>query len=84
MMEIKDPAFKLFGKTIPVAGDGDGVDSPRESNASSNFSGQHDVEDKVCVSILIDCHKAKFGILFGFVNLRVPMYSNSNSIRGSI
>lgn len=44
MLEIKDPAIKLFGKTIPVSGDG--VDSPRESNASSNFSGQHDVEDK--------------------------------------
>ena len=56
MLEIKDPAIKLFGKTIPVAGDGDGngFDSPRESNASSNFSGEHDVEEKVCLSFLID------------------------------
>ncbi|KAL2935143.1 Cyclic dof factor 3 [Bienertia sinuspersici] len=43
---MMDPAIKLFGKTIPVIGEGDGEESMRyDSNESSN-SEQQEVDDK--------------------------------------
>lgn len=45
-MKMMDPAFKLFGKTIPVVGEVDGEDfPPYESNDTSNS----DLDDKVSI-----------------------------------